>query len=700
MRGFMNARGLGSMVIRALCVTAGCAGVLVGFAGVAQAGECPNEALRAEASSTQLPECRAYELVNPVYTAGAGVSWGIAGGGSAPDGEAVQFGSTGGFSGAGSNYAVGWYIARRVAGMGWKTSWVGLPSTLIQGVAEGTNISFDLTKDLVHEHGSSELKDNLFVSDDLDVAPVFSFTEVSGFKEIPGWRTNKGEVGAYENVGEDEGATPNFSHVVIERNPKENETTLYELAGVGGPGPEPPPQVVNIAPGSKESRLPGESNLGGKQTAGGLGSEFHAISNDGADIFFTNGGTSYVRVNGSRTLALGGLFLGASDIGAKVFVSGEAGKLYMDAIDSEPGHEAVTKKALLTPGAPATYLRSSDDGSRVYFDSTGVFASNENENEEIAEVGKENLYVYDTVTEKAAFIAQAAPGTSPFGGGESEAQVNGCPSGELGEPEDPGCEAGRFFVFATTARITPDDAGGGQQVFEYDAGSGFHPPTLARVSLGEGGYGENVGGAVGAASIAAPVYRTDTSAKSEELAEDNTRAVSDDGSTVVFTSVRALSPRAVNGLADIYEYHEGRVGLISTGQSLTPDTGSGLQPTIAPSGRDIFFFTSEGILKDTGGLTSLYDARVGGGFPKALVEAGGCTGDSCQGPPSVPDLLGAPASATFMGLGNQAPSPPAAAVKSKTKPKQCKKGYAKKKKKCVREQKSKKSAKVNGRVKS
>jgi hypothetical protein len=621
-----------------------------------------------------------------VYTAGAGVLWGI-GGGSAPDGEAVQFGSTGAFSGAGSNYGVEWYIARRAAGLGWQTSWVGLPSTLIQGDPEGTNISFDLTKDLVREHNVNELKDSLFVSDDLADAPAFSFTELSGFREIPEYK--KIEF-AREEFGEDEGATPDFSHVVIEWFPNQGETRLYELAGVGGPGSELPPQIVNIAPGSKESRLPGISELG--RGRGVDSSQFHAISNDGAEVFFSNGGTSYVRVNGSRTLALGGLFLGASEDGAKVFVSGEAGKLYMDAIDSEPGHEVVSKKALLTPGAPAGYLRSSDDGSRVYFDSTGVSANNENENKEKAEAGKENLYVYDTVTEKTAFIAQ----TAVPGGINSEAQVNGCPSGELGETEQPGCEAGRFFVFTSSARITPEDTGSAQQVFEYDADSG----RLARVSVGEAGYDENGNGGVGAATIAVPRYAPSTSAKSEELAEDSTRALSDDGSTVVFTSVRALSPRAVNGLADVYEYHEGQVGLISTGQSLTPDTGPNAQPTIAPSGRDIFFFTSEGILKDTGGLASLYDARVDGGFPKALVEAGGCTGDSCQGPPSVPDLLGAPASATFTGLGNQAPPAPTATVKARSKPAKCKKGYAERKKRCVKQHKSKKSAKANGRVKS
>jgi hypothetical protein len=699
--GFMNARRLivtasgsprGRRVL--LAAVAGLAlACATGFAGTAQAAEsCKNatvdkvpvnnEALRAEARSTQLPQCRAYEMVSPVDTADSAVGQFPGGNGPAPSGEAAAFASPGAFADAqsGSDFlGLNFYVARRVENVGWKTSWIGAPGA-VQGGAGGVTFSFDLSKVLVRiriiqGEGPTFLEiPSLFLSEGLASVPPSVSKDLSAYLELP-FDTFGGHKGA-----EDE--SPDFSHVVVseESTLTGREHELYELAGVGGPA-----EVLRLV-GIKPNEEVINATVGGSHVKG---SKFHAISNDGAEIFFTewDGSASDVRVNGSTTLELGGgLFQGASEDGSKVFLQGAGGELYVDVIDSEPGHEAVTETVPIAPaGQSNTYLRSSDDGSHVYFLSTGVLAGNENENKEKAEEGKENLYVYDTVTRKTAFIAQARPGGYNISGGEVEAQVNGCPSRELGEPEEPGCEAGRFFVFTTTAKITPDDTGGVAQVFEYDASSG----RLTRISTGEGGYANN-GNDGFAASITIPYLFTNTSENQTELFGDGSRAVSDDGSTVVFTTAGPLSPRAINGQPDVYESHEGRVSLISTGGSLTPDE----HPVVTPSGRDIFFLTTAGILpQDSDGLESLYDARIGGGFPAALVPAGGCNGDSCQGPPSVPDLLGAPASATFSGLGNPVPaaSTPAVKSKAKPKPKKCKKGFVRKRGRCVKRPKAKKA---------
>jgi hypothetical protein len=690
---FMNAHRLtvtasdssprGRVLLAALAALAlGCAMALAGPAQALAAG-CPNEALRAEARSLQLPQCRAYELVSPVDTADSGV---LGFSGAAPDGEAAEFFSAGGFAGPQSNYGANYYIARR-GSEGWETSPVGIPATL-GGTISGVTTSFDLTKQLVRVQyltGEKAGSTGLLLSENLTAAPALSFAEVPEYTNIPQF----GNRGIEEQADE----SPDFSHVVIPGfDFVGGEHQLYELAGVGGPAP-----VLRTVTVEPPNGNPINGVLGNGE--GFQNSLFHTISNDGSEIFFTSGGVSYVRVNGETTLPLGGLFQGASESGSKVFLNGAAGELYMDEIGSEPGHVEVTKTVPISGESFGFYLRSSDDGSHVYFISFAVLAGNENENKEKAEEGKLNLYVYDTVTnktEKTAFIAQALPGID--GMGLFETQVNGCPSKELKEPEEPGCEGGRFFVFTTAAHITPDDTGSANQVFEYDAKTG----RLARVSTGEGGYAGNGNNNALGASIAVPLGSTGGDVQAE-LFETKTRAVSDDGSTVVFSSSGALSPRAVNDLQpqpgplDVYESHDGQVSLLSTGHSLTSDE----QPTITPSGRDVLFTSTENILpQDSDGLKSLYDARVGGGFPAALVPAGGCTGDSCQGPPSVPNLLGAPASATFSGLGNPTPAASTPAVKPKAKPKakKCKKGYVKRKGKCVKPKKKRKAAKSNRRA--
>jgi hypothetical protein len=658
---------------------------VVGLTGAARAvAACPNESLRAEARSMLLAQCRAYEMVSPVDTADSGLlGGGGAFAGAAPDGEAAEFFSAGGFAGAGSNTGLNRYIARR-ENVGWATSWVGIPAAL-GAVTLFTTSSFDLTRQLVHVQyltGEKAGTAGMLLCENLAAAPACSFAEVSEYAK-------NGEV--EQQVDQ----SPDFSHLVFEGfEGLAHGLYLYEVVGAGGPAPVA--RVVTREPPDGEA-------VGGRlgDGVGGFGSTgkslFHAISNDGEVIFFTDGyGVSYARVNGSKTLKLGGgLFLGASQDGSKVFLTGSGGKLYMDVIDREHGQEAVSETVPIAPaGQTNTYLRSSDDGSHMYFNSTGVLAANKNGNTpaEEAQQGKPNLYVYDTLSKETVFIAQTLLGSVPFRGETiPQAQVNGCPSAELKETVEPGCEGGRFFVFASTAKLTPDDSSPAQQVFEYDAKSG----RLARVSTGEDGYDENGNGGVFGASIAAPYFEGGISTQAE-LFETAKRAVSDDGSTVVFSTSTPLSPRAVNdqqsgqGPLDVYESHEGRVSLISTGHSSSSD----YQPTITPSGRDIFFTSTENILpRKSDGLNGLWDARIDGGFPRELVPPGGCNGDACQGPPSVPNLLAAPASATFSGLGNPAAPVPTPVVKP------CRKGYIKKRAGCVKRKKKAGKAGHTGRAK-
>jgi hypothetical protein len=182
--------------------------------------------------------------------------------------------------------------------------------------------------------------------------------------------------------------------------------------------------------------------------------------------------------------------------------------------------------------------------------------------------------------------------------------------------------------------------------------------------------------------------------------------VSSDGDRIFFDTADPLVPQDSNTGStvvgagriepqgrDVYEWENGTVYLLSSGKS--PENSYFLDNS--ENGSDVFFATSEGLVPgDTDAAYDVYDARIpheGDNPPPAAVP---CEGSVCQGPPRVPAPLGAPASATFSGLGNIAPEPAAKpAVKPKPKATKCKKGFVKKKTKCVKNKKSKKAKKAS-----
>ena len=96
-----------------------------------------------------------------------------------------------------------------------------------------------------------------------------------------------------------------------------------------------------------------------------------------------------------------------------------------------------------------------------------------------------------------------------------------------------------------------------------------------------------------------------------------------------------------------------------------------------PSGNDAFFITREKLVeRDKDEQLDLYDARVGGGFDETPPEI--CVGDACKGPIAPPPSQPSASSGAFIGPGN----PPAKPT--------CKKGFVKKKGKCVKKPKKKK----------
>lgn len=429
-------------------------------------------------------------------------------------------------------------------------------------------------------------------------------------------------------------------------------------------------------------------------------------------------------------------FLGASEDGSRVFFETVAplepasdhdskNDLYMatigcpgEASGCEAGQRVVTSLVQVShdpnPGEAAELqgvVSIAPDGSHVYFVAHGVLSGQGLAVEGVQSApvaGADNLYGYERdgryPAGRTVFVSEICSGPGVSGGvpdsrcpddlesgaGASVTRNDLRLLGVQGPVQVAGSEGG-VLVFSTYAQLVdrgPEaDTDDAQDVYRFDMGSG----SLLRVSLGEGGADANGNhldemnlesgqGYLGDADARIPPI---VGSSQPQEAAGFRRAVSEDGSRIVFSTADPLSPAAINGLTDIYEWHDGAVSLISSGTSVEPDE----EAVITPSGRDVFFVTSQGLVpQDTDGAPDVYDARIGGGFPVPASEPERCRGDACQGSLTNPAPLLVPGSVA-QAPGENLPAPvstsPAAKAKP-AKPKKCAKGYVKKRARCVK----------------
>lgn len=415
--------------------------------------------------------------------------------------------------------------------------------------------------------------------------------------------------------------------------------------------------------------------------------------NEPAQVFMRVDGNTTVRISERRCTDVPcstakdatAVFRGASSGGEKVFFTTSQPLVNNDRDATNDLYEAeisdgIVQNLIMVSEGNATdptrgeggdvlgVTRISDDGSHIYFGATGVLTTKENaEDHQKAERGADNLYVYNTVTRETKFVAatmtavEKAAITAHFGCSSKKVivlrrkcereEAEALAVGEVlwGVHDDRPAQAtpdGSFLVFATEFELlhsVPERDTHISSVYRYDA----QTESLARISVAEGDYVSNSN--VFGATISAPDF---VLPGLHEQGEMGTRAISRDGSMVVFLTQDQLSPLAVNGLENVYVWHEGSVALISDGHSPTND-GS---PVISLSGRDIFFGTSDGIASsDADGLVDIYDARIGGGTAQPAALTAPCLQDACQGPLSAAPSFGVPGSATFSSPGNLTP---------------------------------------------
>jgi hypothetical protein len=316
-----------------------------------------------------------------------------------------------------------------------------------------------------------------------------------------------------------------------------------------------------------------------------------------------------------------------------------------------------------TPGEGASVegvSRVSMDGSRVYFVAEGVLTTAPNANGEVAAAGADNLYLYDAGSGQTAFVARLSPADS------ADWSVAGRPV-QASQPD------GRFLLFPSQAHPQgTGDSSAAAQLFRYDAVTG----KLVRVSVGRRGtyvcpqtgqpqVGYNCNGNVQDARYSPQIQTPAYSVRSPAAAASSGLNITSNG-TAFFESTNALTPLAVNGypnsdpgFANVYEYHDGDVQLISDGQQgevgailgSKPTNGTQLLGATADGGGVLFASARQLVPQDTDSQVSLYDARVDGGFPAPAV-AGGCEGTACRGPATQTPPGGTAGTAGFAGPGN------------------------------------------------
>lgn len=331
----------------------------------------------------------------------------------------------------------------------------------------------------------------------------------------------------------------------------------------------------------------------------------------------------------------------------------------------------------------------SDDGSYVYFVARGVLTgSEENARHEKATAGEANLYLRHAGA--TTFIATLGPPVS----GEAEhagirGQLEACDWASVETPEwSPGSDPqgqpfpcltsrvspdGRFLAFNSHRSLTGYDntvAATGEpsfEIFRYDAVA----KELSCASCDPAGDPPTAAETFQQPSILPPLLTGEQWGFGAQVLSSQ---LADDGKVFFSTTDSLLPVDAGRGNSDVYEYERSELHLLSGAAG----EDQSFFRNASASGNDVFFTTAHALVgADSDNATSLYDARVDGGFPEAPAPAPACDESvvACRGPASPSPSGSSPASATFTGPGNpvillKPPPPP-------HKPFRCREGFRK-----------------------
>jgi hypothetical protein len=621
------------------------------------------------APEAELTEQRGYELVTPPDTGGRTPTMGELSFNNpdgfdtpmiSPDGQSVVFGIEGGSLsgiGEGGGYHDTYEAIR--GENGWQTSFTGLSPTQSDEPYPGGVSAY-------HGYSFWEVSDNRG-----SLAQGQYLRAADGGIEPIG-------IGS---LGEDLNATgrwisPTGEHIVFATEIRAESPTTIQLEpnapsdGIGAVyerSPDGPTHVVSLPP--EGASLATEEEFKTRDAV------YQGASVDGTTVAFKINGSLYVRLDNTETeeVASGNTsFGGASRHGERIVylrpnptepnlpnpIEPLATDVPQGDIFSYDTQTEGTKQ--IGSGEESIIVNVSPDGSHVYFVSPQQLDGGKGVPE------AENLYVWDTASEVVRFIstltdrdvfgepAKGISATMTDGLGLwVQRAVHPHRSQYSGPGSDPSRTSadGTVLLFESRAQLTSYHNDGHSEVYRYDASvePGDELDCLSCNPTGVAAESD----AVLQAPPSGEFFSVPPTNDLSELIN-----LSPDGRRAFFQSGDQLVVGDVDGKIDVYEWlaqgtggcqeSTGCIHLISSGRSSQNDYLYGM----TPDGSDVIFSSADLLVpQDQDNTPSLYDARVGGGFPASAPPPGECLGEACQPTAVAPDDP-TPGSSSFEGSGN------------------------------------------------
>jgi WD40-like Beta Propeller Repeat len=654
MRGTIQTRRAHRQSLKLAVALILCAG---GLGGITATGMAASFAPLPTAGPTGLPDNRGYEMVSPLDKNQAGIKLAY----SSASGDKVAFDSTASFSGQPSAPSLGFYLGTRTGPGVWSTSAISpRMSATVNITIAGGYVAF--SPDL--DYGVLEGGEPALVAG----APLKPIGTNGYLRDL--------NSGAYQLLTQesDPSSATEYTRVGSTLWSSDNSRIVFDFAAKITPNAPVGSDVYEWRAGKTTLAgiLPdGSAAPSGASLAGGEPFQ-HSFSEDGQKIFFVSNadGSIYVRENGSATSLVNvseravpdayqrPAFQAATADGSQVLFT-DSQKLTEDSTaDGASASSDLYQYDVAThhvtdltidPSDPEGagvegVLRASDDDTYIYFAARGQLAAGQ------GVAGQPNLYLLHNG--RITYIATLSSADS------ADWQLRGSRISTDGEQ----------LLFLSTLPLTGYENNGYTEVYRYDAVS----DQLACVSCDPSGKPATASAFLGETAL---YYASDS------------HNLSSDGDKVFFNTQEGLVPRDTNEQIDAYEWENGTLYLISSGQESTPSEFT----SASPDGSNAFFVTSSQLVnQDTDALNDLYDARVDGGTPPGVTPPI-CSGTGCQGVAPVAPSFATPASETFNGVGNFTPPPKAKTVKRKSVKK--KKPTPRKKQKTSKQKKSRKARK-------